>query len=350
MSLEAFGWDHFFSKQLSPDERNFGIPARVVAMHRNSLVVTEGADDYGVALSSRWFQDPTEFRPTVGDWVLLGEGRDKVERLLERKSVFKRYAAGPKRDIQLLAANVDTLFIVTSCNDEFSENRLVRYLALAREAEIVAVVVLTKRDLSGESHRYVARARKVSGSSAIECIDAREADELEGIRLWTTKGQTVALVGSSGVGKSTLLNTLAGRQLQRTEAIREDDSSGRHTTTHRSIHRIEQGGLLVDVPGIRELALAEAAEGVASAFEDVENLAARCRFVDCNHQTEPGCAVQSAITKGRLEPERLKLFRKLRREEARNSASLSERRDTARRTTQRIRRFVKERERTPHDE
>ncbi|MEE3182751.1 MAG: ribosome small subunit-dependent GTPase A [Pseudomonadota bacterium] len=350
MSLEAFGWDHFFSQQLSSDEQDSGIPARVVAMHRTSLVVTEGADEYDVALGGRWFQDPSEFRPTVGDWVLLAEGRDKVVRLLERKSVFKRYSAGPKRDIQLLAANVDTLFIVTSCNDEFNENRLVRYLALAQEAGIMAVVVLTKRDLSNESHRYVERARKVSGSSVIECVDARDSDTLEGIRLWTTKGQTVALVGSSGVGKSTLLNTLADRELQRTEAIREDDSRGRHTTTYRSIHRIEQGALLVDVPGIRELALAEATEGVASAFEDVETLAARCRFVDCNHQTEPGCAVQSAISEGRLEPERLKQFRKLRREEARNSASLSERRNTDRRTTQRIRRHAKARERTIDDE
>ena len=350
MSLEAFGWDHFFSLQLSTDERDFAVPARVVAVHRSSLVVTDGVDEYDVALGSNWFRGPTELRPTVGDWVLLGGGRDKVVRLLERKSVFKRYAAGSKREIQLIAANIDTLFVVTSCNDEFNENRLVRYLALAREMEITAVVVITKRDLSNKSHHYVERARKVSGNSVIECIDARDADTLEGVRLWTTEGQTVALVGSSGVGKSTLLNTLVGYQVQRTEAIREDDSRGRHTTSHRSIHRIEQGALVMDVPGIRELALVDVAEGVASAFEDVETLAARCRFVDCEHQTEPGCAVQSALSEGQLELERLQQYRKLRREEARNSTSLSERRDTERRTTQRRRHLAKERERTNHDE
>ena len=350
MNLEAFGWDHYFARQLTAAERDLAVPARVVAMHRSALVVTEGVEEYDVALGNRWFQHPTELRPTVGDWVLLGAERDRVERLLERKSVFKRYAAGPKKEMQLLAANVDTLFIVTSCNEEFNESRLVRYLALAREAEINAVVVLTKKDLSNESHRYVERARKVSGSFTIECVDARVADMLEGIRFWTTKGQTVALVGSSGVGKSTLLNTLAGREIQLTEGIRKDDSKGRHTTTHRSIHRIEQGGLLMDVPGIRELALAEATEGVAAAFEDIESLATHCRFTNCIQQTEPGCAVQSAIAEGGLDLERLKQFRKLQREEARNSASLSERRDTDRRMTQRIRRFAKEREKTSHDE
>ena len=350
MSIEAFGWDHHFARQLTASERDSAIPARVVAMHRSALVVTEGADEYDVVLGNRWFQHPTELRPTVGDWVLLGAERDRVDRLLERKSVFKRYAAGPKKEMQLLGANVDTLFIVTSCNEEFNENRLVRYLALAREAEINAVIVLTKQDLSNESHRYVERARKVSGSFAIECVDARAEDMLGGIRLWTTNGQTVAFVGSSGVGKSTLLNTLAGREIQPTERIREDDSKGRHTTTHRSIHRIEQGGLLMDVPGIRELALAEATDGIAAAFEDIEGLAIHCRFANCIHETEPGCAVQLAISEGVLDLERLEQFRKLRREEARNSASLSERRDTERRTTQRNRRFAKEREKTGHDE
>ncbi|MFP6796786.1 MAG: ribosome small subunit-dependent GTPase A [Pseudomonadales bacterium] len=345
MSLEAFGWNNFFAQQLGTDEKEVAVPARVVAMHRSVAVVTDGVGEYDVALGGGWFQQPPELRPTVGDWVLLSEGRDKIARLLERRSLFKRLAAGSKREIQLIAANIDTLFVVTSCNDEFNENRLLRYLALALDAEVIPVVVLTKRDLTNESDVYLERARKITGSVAIECVDARDARELEGVRLWTAPGQTVALVGSSGVGKSTLLNTLAGRQLQRTEAIRENDSRGRHTTTHRSLHRIEQGALLLDGPGIRELALADAAEGVASTFKDIEVLAASCRFVDCTHQVEPGCAVRSAISEGRIELERLKQFKTLQREEAHNSTSLFEHRQNARRTTQRNRQASKVRTR-----
>ena len=310
-SLRQLGWGPFFQAQITGSHRAELTPARVVAVHRSGLTLVFEGGSVDIPLSGRWFQRPPEQRPTIGDWVLLNRQRNSVERLLERRSLLKRVASGKARDVQLLAANVDTMFLVSSCNEDFNPGRIERYLTLALEAGVEPVVVLTKSDQVTDPDAYAEAVRALKPDLEVEVVDAREAATLSGVRAWCGEGQTVALLGSSGVGKSTLVNTLSGAQVQLTQEIREDDGKGRHTTTHRSLHLLPQGGLLVDNPGMRELSLTEADEGVQALFADIDDLANRCRFRNCQHLREPGCAVQAAIVGGELDPRRLDSYRKL---------------------------------------
>ncbi len=345
MSLRDYGWNPFFANQLGLDELDVLIPARVVAMHRSGVVLTDGDVEFRLALGSGWLQREAEERPTVGDWLLVAPSRDKAVRILERKSLLKRLAAGLVVDTQLIAANVDTIFVVTSCNEEFNPSRLERYLALATDAGADPVVVLTKRDLADDPDVYVDLVRAVASSAAVEVVNALDESTLSGTRGWCRAGQTVALVGSSGVGKSTLVNSLLGREVQSTGGIRENDSHGRHTTTSRSLHLMREGALLLDVPGLRELGLAGVDRAVSEVFEDVETLASRCRFADCAHESEPGCAVRQAIEAGDLDPRRFRNYQKLLREEARNAATMAERRQAHRKFAKRVRNVMKEKQR-----
>lgn len=320
-SLADFGWSPHFQSQLEPSELRERTPVRVVAVHRNGLDVA-GPDFSGRVLAL--VSEDEEGQATVGDWLLIDRVSHMPRRLLARKSLFKRRAAGTGRRIQLIAANVDTLLIVTSCNQDFNRARLERYLALAREAEVMPVIVLTKADLEDPS-AYVAEAARLMPGLLVESLDARSVEEVSRLTIWCGRGQTVALVGSSGVGKSTLVNTLAGASLA-TAAIREDDAHGRHTTTGRSLHRLAAGGWLLDTPGMRELQLADVEGGIEEVFADIVGLAGDCRFADCRHESEPGCAVRGAIDEGRLDAARLDRFRKLSNEERRNSEELWQRR------------------------
>lgn len=303
-------------------------------------MLSEGDGDYQVRLGRHWFRRPAEQRPTVGDWVVVGERRDRIERCLARQSVLQRMAAGTKADVQLIGANVDVVLVVTSCNLEFSAARLQRYLAMAAAAGIAVRVVLTKADLASQPGRFLERAAEVAPDTSIELVNARDASTLRGVRAGLLAGETVALLGSSGVGKSTLLNTLAGRELQFTQPIREDDAKGRHTTTHRSLNLLPGGTLVLDGPGVRELGMA-LAEDVGDAYEDVEALARDCRFPDCAHAAEPGCAVLAAVEAGSLAAPRLDGYRELIREQARHARSLSER-DGRRQRLERGRRRLRE--------
>jgi ribosome biogenesis GTPase len=228
-------------------------------------------------------------------------------------------------DVQLIAANVDVMFLVSSCNEEFNLARMERYLALAMDAGVQPVIVLTKADLAEDAESYREQAMSLSRELIVEVLNALASDEVQPLRAWCVRGQTITLLGSSGVGKSTLINSLAGAEVQATGSVREEDGKGRHTTTHRSLHLLEGGGLLLDSPGMRELGITDAEAGIQSAFADVEALAALCRFNDCAHETEPGCAVRAAIESGELDERRLESYRKLRREEMYNTETVAER-------------------------
>ncbi len=341
-ALRQLGWSPFFEAQLDPREHDEAVPGRVFAVARSGVTVRTAAGSVDLPLGGRWFQYPPEDRPTIGDWVLLDRGSTVIERLLERKSVLKRVAAGREWEVQLIAANVDTVFLVTACNDEFNASRLERYLALAVDAGVEPVVVLTKSDLADDVGPFVDTVRALKRDVPVEVVNARDPATLEGVRAWCRAGQTVALLGSSGVGKSTLVNSLSGDTVQLTREAREDDAKGRHTTTGRSLHVLAGGGLLVDNPGMRELGLADVDAG--ALFEDVEALAAECRFRDCRHEAEPGCAVQAAIVDGRLDPRRLESYRKLARDDARQSESAAQSRARFRALGKKYRQVQKDRD------
>jgi ribosome biogenesis GTPase / thiamine phosphate phosphatase len=328
--LAELGFSPFFRQQLSREEFESDTIGRVLEVQRSGLLVGTVRGECVATLGGHWWEAPAEQRPTVGDWVLVDPGGRRVRRVLERKSVFRRMAAGDRVDVQLIAANVDTVFIVSSCNAEFSPSRLERYLALALDAGVQTVLVLTKADLTDRAEAYLSAAREVRRDLCIELVDARQPHTLAGVRGWCQRGHTVALIGSSGVGKSTLLNTLAGEVRQSTQAISAAEDRGRHTTTHRSLHALPGGAWVLDSPGMRELGLASVDRGLARLFQDLDDLASSCRFSDCAHEDEPGCAIQAAIAGGAIDLRRLANYRKLRREEARSRETLAESRRRSR--------------------
>ena len=325
-SLHDLGLVPFFTQQLADIDLMQERLGRVSAVQRSKMTVLCESTEHVVELSSTLLQATAVERPTVGDWVVLDTSLSKIEQVLERKSLFKRLGAGNHQAIQAIAANIDILFIVTSCNEEFKESRLERYLALCAEAGAMPVIVLTKADLSDDVDSYVRRARSTQAGIAVEITNTLDPATLDGIRSWIGKTTTVALVGSSGVGKSTLLNSLAGESLTATGGIREQDKKGRHTTTHRELHILPTGGLLIDVPGMRELKVADIEGSLGTVFDDIETLARQCQFSDCQHDTEPGCAVQQAVEDNRLDGRRLLNYKKLLRENAVANASLAEKR------------------------
>ena len=328
MTLTELGWRHFFQQQLSIDDLETLEPARVMAIERSILAMQSGAGLVSAELELRWQKLPHEERPTVGDWVLIDQS-NSPHRLLERQSLFKRKAAGDRAEVQLIAANVDTLFVVSSCNLDFNLSRIERYLALALDAKVIPVLVLTKADLS-DAADYLEQARNLRAGLEVVAVNSLSADSIAPLRKWCGEGQTVALVGSSGVGKSTLLNTMVGASVAITGAIREDDAKGRHTTTSRSLHPLPEGGLVLDSPGMRELKLTDVVAGLGEVFSDIDDLASACRFKDCEHQSEPGCAVTQAISDGLLESRRLQNYQKLLREDAHNTQSIAERHQKSR--------------------
>jgi ribosome biogenesis GTPase len=326
LSLSDLGWSARFLGQLSLGELEILTPLRLTQIHRDRAM---GLGPDG-ELSLTYPPGLGAGETAVGDWVLADPATGRIVRLLERTTELGRRAAGREARRQLIAANIDTLFVVTSCNADFSVPRLERYLALAFEAGMSAVVVLTKTDTAADPGDYAMRARAVSPCIAdVVGVDARDPAALDGLKPWLGRGQTVAFVGSSGVGKSTLIAALSGRDIA-TQGIREDDAKGRHTTTARTIYRTAEGALVIDTPGMRELGLQEAADGIDAVFEDIAELAAACRFSDCAHEAEPGCAVRAAVEDGRIDPDRLGRWRRLRREDERASEALHARHRRAR--------------------
>jgi len=290
-----------------------------MAQHRSQLTIMTEQGELHLKMSANM---PTM---TVGDWLLLSEENQFV-RVLDRSSEFSRKAAGSKVQSQLIAANIDTVFIVCSLNSDFNLNRIERYLAMVNEAGVEPVIVLTKADCCDEPIDYVQQVQSIDPMLIVEAVNGLDISSTAVLESWCRTGKTVAFMGSSGAGKSTLINALQGAKIQQTGTIREDDSKGRHTTTSRSLHIMPAGGLLLDTPGMRELQLADCEQGLEVTFADIGLLAEQCRFSDCQHDQEPGCAVRSAIELGTLEERRLLNYHKLNREQARNGATLAERR------------------------
>ncbi len=318
-SLQSLGWRAFFQAQV--ELGGDVVPGRVLNVHRGRIEVAHERGRDTIDVSGK----AAALGITIGDWVMLDPDGPVVRDRLERLSVFQRRAAGTAGEIQLIAANVDTLFIVTSANRDFNVARLERYLAIAHDAGAFPVIVVTKADLVDSTDDFLAQAAALSAGVLVESLDARSVGDVAVLRSWCGEGQTVALLGSSGVGKSTLINTLTGGH-QETYAVREDDQRGRHTTTSRSMHRLPQGGWLIDSPGMRELQLVDVGEALDDVFAEVAALAEQCRFSDCSHDSEPGCAVLAAIDDGALDPGRLRRYRKLSAEDRRNTETLAERR------------------------
>ena len=316
ISLAALGWFTFFSEQVEDGEAELA-PMRIATVHRDRVTAISERGPVRLELSAQSLT--TDF--AVGDWVLVNPETRLLMRRLDRRMLLQRKTEGG-RPTQLIAANVDTLLIVTSCNDDFNLARLERYLALANEAGATPVIVLTKIDQTADAAPYLQQAKTLQQGLEVVLLNATGPEAALTLAPWCGPGQTVALVGSSGVGKSTLLNTLSNKSsedAQPTGPIREADAKGRHTTTSRSLHAIAGGGWVIDTPGMRTLHVRDAAAGLNTLFAEIVELATRCRFRDCTHDHEPGCAVQSAAADGTLDPARLARWRKLTQENLTNT-------------------------------
>jgi ribosome biogenesis GTPase len=318
--LLSLGWSAFFEDQLEPHEAGLA-PHRIATVHRARLTAISQTGPAELTLPVH--SQTGDF--AVGDWVLADPQTRLLHRRLIRKTVLERRTEGSKTP-QLAGANIDTLFIVTSCNADFNPARLERYLALANEAGTNPVILLTKADTVVDAQTYLTQASTLQRGLAVLTLNPRSRDAAATLAQWCGVGQTVALVGSSGVGKSTLVNTLAGltqELAQQTGGIREHDAKGRHTTTSRSLHAIAGGGWVIDTPGMRTLRVSDAAFGIETLFAEITELAPLCRFSDCTHAHEPGCAVQGAVAAGALDPERLTRWRKLVEESSSNTSGRS---------------------------
>ena len=320
-ALAAFGWTADLALAHAPHAALGREPARVVAEDRGSYQLVGPAGEVRAAVSGRFrFEadaDPSAY-PAVGDWVAVEGGMTGdtiIHAVLPRRSALIRQAAGRKTEAQVVGANLDVVFVVASLNADLNVRRLERYVAAAWESGAEPVVLLSKADLGEDIERALAAVGAVAAGAnvlVVSSFDGRGVDEVRG-RIG--RGRTAAFVGSSGVGKSTLLNRLAGADVAAVREIREDDARGRHTTTRRQLHLLPGGGLVLDTPGMRELQLWDA-DGLDRTFGDIDELVARCRFGNCQHHGEPGCAIAAALADGSLEPDRHASWQKLQREAA----------------------------------
>jgi ribosome biogenesis GTPase len=344
LNLQELGWDAFFADAFRPYENDNLIPARVAARHHGPCELLTELGRLGGVPAGR-LED--EELPAVGDWVaarkLDGERKAVIEAVLPRRSAFKRKEAWQRTVAQVVAANVDTVFLVTAFGGDLNARRIERYLTSAWDSGSNPVIVANKADLAEDRLLELADVEAVALGVPVLVVSAATGEGLDELELHLRPGQTVALLGSSGVGKSTLVNRLAGRELLATQEIRPD-GRGRHTTTHRELVPLPSGALLLDTPGMRELQLWADEEVLDSTFAEIAELAAECRFSDCSHEHEPGCAVKAAIADGSLPRERFASYRKLQREiralEIRKDARLkSESRKEMRRRQRRMRKI-----------
>jgi ribosome biogenesis GTPase len=315
LDLESLGWDASFADAFRPYEQDGLAPARAAVEHRSDYVVYTEQGELRAELAGRLRRD--DEHPAVGDWLAVApradESRATIHAVLPRRTAFTRKVAYAETKPQVVSANVDVVFVVCGLDANYNVRRIERYLTLAWESGATPVVLLTKADLRADVDLRVLEVESIAYGIPVHAVSAPLGDGVEAVRAHVPRGRTAALLGSSGVGKSTLVNALVGEELLETRAVRED-GRGRHTTTHRQLVPLPEGGLVLDTPGMRELQLWDAQDGLDTAFVEIGELAARCRFSDCAHRREPGCAVHAALVDGTLDVERFESWRKLQRE------------------------------------
>jgi len=321
MPLTRFGWDPDFEALFENHAREGLVPGRVLTATREIYRLATPHGELAGELSGRlrFASDSPADLPAVGDWIAArtypGDDLAVVDAVLPRRTALVRRAAGRRDEAQLLAANVDLLLVAAPLGGDLRARRIERFLALAREAGVPPAVVLTKADLAADPAPAFAAAREIAGGAPVVAVSAVTGHGLEDLSALLVPRATAALLGPSGAGKSTLVNALLGQERQATREVRDADRRGRHATTHRELFALSSGALLVDTPGLRELALWDAADGIAATFDEVSALAPACRFRDCRHEAEPGCAVREAAGAGGLDAARIAAWEKLRREE-----------------------------------
>ncbi|WP_078381198.1 ribosome small subunit-dependent GTPase A [Sutcliffiella halmapala] len=320
MKINELGWNEYLNNNFTAyKEQGFSV-GRVMLEHKRIYrVETENGECLAeVSGKYRFEASAREDYPAVGDWVVLSErqheGKATIHATLPRFSKFSRKAAGVTTEEQIVAANVDTIFLVQSLNYDFNPRRIERYMIMAWESGANPVIVLTKSDLCEDIAEKIVEVEAVALGVPVHAVSVKDETGLEELASYFTLGKTVALLGSSGAGKSTLTNYLLGEEKQLIQDVRGDDDKGRHTTTYRELYLLPTGGLVLDTPGMRELQLWEADGAISQSFQDIEELAEQCYFRDCKHENEPKCAVQEAINGGQLEKARYQSYLKLQKE------------------------------------
>lgn len=318
--IESLGWDNFFQQSFqSFQDQGFSV-GRIATQHKTHYnILTSEGELEGILSGKIQFMAESEAElPKVGDWVVINvlpsEKKGIIHEVLPRKTTFSRKVVGKKTDAQIIATNIDYIFIVMSLDQNYNLRRLERYLVLAHQSGAEPVIILSKVDLSQTVEQQIAEVRSVAKDPQIFALSSLTQQGIEAVEGILEPGKTIAFVGSSGVGKSTLINVLLNEHRQATSTVREGDNKGKHTTTRRELILLPSGGILIDTPGMRELQLWDAEEGLDSTFSDIEDLAAQCRFSDCTHIQEKGCAVLAALDEGSLDESRYASYLKLQRE------------------------------------
>ncbi len=319
MNLINLGWNQFFEKQFEPYKPQNLIPARIAREHKNIYIVLDQDGEMLAEVSGKFrhLANSKGGFPAVGDWVGLtrrDDNRATIHALLPRQSAFVRKVAGVETEEQVVAANIDTIFIVCGLDSNYRLRRIERYLTLAWESGAVPVILLNKSDICRDLSLRISEVETLAIGVSVHAISATTGAGLDALSQYLKPGRTAAFLGSSGVGKSSIINSLLGDERLAVNAVREDDSRGRHTTTSRELLLLPDGGIVIDTPGMRELQVWGDDEGLRQTFDDIEALGVQCRFRDCSHLKEPGCAVRDAIEKGKLDPDRFQSYLKLRKE------------------------------------